>query len=108
MGKSDISVCTVCGKPYKTCLSCKGLNITKPWRSITDTVNCYKIFLVLNQYNNHHITKEAAKRQLEEIPFIKKDLKQSIQNEIDAIMAKFCFSKADHDKYKMIWNNHEE
>jgi len=57
-----------------------------PWRSIADTAECYKIFLVLSQYNNHHITKETARKQLAEIPFVKEDLKKSIQEEIHRIM----------------------
>lgn len=87
MNNSDLAVCTVCGKTYKTCLSCKNLDVTKPWRSITDTVDCYKIFLIISQYNNGYITKDEAKQQLGAISFNKKDLKESVQNKITEIMS---------------------
>lgn len=86
MGK-DMATCIVCGKTYKTCLSCRHLDIIKPWRSITDNVTCYKIFLVVSQYNSGHITKEEAKRQLHELKFDVKELKPSIQKSITEIMS---------------------
>lgn len=84
MGK-DMATCIVCGKTYKTCLSCKHLDVIKPWRSIADNVVCYKIFLVVSQYNSGHISKEEAKRQLNELKFDVKELKPSIQNSIAEI-----------------------
>lgn len=103
MSKTDMAVCTICGRNYKTCLSCKNLNITKPWRSITDTVECYKIFLAVSQYNNGYISKDEAKRQLEEISFNIEDLKESVQAKIAEIMsvpesAKKIVSKSSADK----------
>lgn len=87
MANLDTAVCTICGKTYKTCLSCKHLDVTKPWRSITDTVDCYKLFLILSQYNNKHINKEDARKQLEGVSFNRKDLKKSVQSQIEEIMS---------------------
>lgn len=86
MGKITKATCVVCGKEYDVCLSCKDQNKIKPWRSIADSAECYKIFLVLTQYNNGYVTKEEAKKQLETITFNKKDFKESVQEKINEIM----------------------
>lgn len=83
--KNDTAVCVVCGKHYKTCLSCRNQKL-KPWRNIADSINCYKIFLTLSQYNNHHISKDEAKRQLETISYNKNELKESVRDEITKII----------------------
>lgn len=85
MSNSDMSTCVICGKKYKTCLSCKDMVTIKPWRSITDEIGCYKIFLVLSQYNNGYIDKEKAKSQLEQIKYNEKDLKESVLKTINEI-----------------------
>jgi len=35
-----------------------------PWRSIVDTVDHYKIFLIISDYTNKNITKNEAKNEL--------------------------------------------
>ena len=87
MGKTTKAVCAICGRKYDVCLSCKDQNKIKPWRSITDTVDCYKIFLVITQLNNGYISKEEAKSQLEQITFNKNDLREDVRNKVDEIMS---------------------
>lgn len=86
MSKSNKATCIVCGKEYDVCLSCKDQNKIKPWRNITDNVNCYKIFLALTQYNNEYISKDEAKKQLDGIVYNKAELKESVQAKIDEII----------------------
>lgn len=52
--------CSICGKPYHICNSCEEQKAFKPWRTITDSVNCYKIYTAISEYNNKYITKEEA------------------------------------------------
>lgn len=85
MSNSDMSTCVICGKKYKACMSCKDMVTIKPWRSITDKIDCYKIFLVLSQYNNGYIDKEKAKSLLEEIEYNEKDLRESVLKTINEI-----------------------
>nr|DAO66548.1 MAG TPA: hypothetical protein [Caudoviricetes sp.] len=61
-GKNN-ATCSICGKPYELCRSCSSLNF-KSWRAVTDDINCYKIYLILAEYNDtkDHIT---AKQRLE-------------------------------------------
>ena len=87
MNSSDMSTCIICGKKYETCLSCKDLDVIKPWRSVTDCVEHYKIFLIISQYNNGYIKKDEAKKQLEDIKYNIDELKASIQDKIKEIMS---------------------
>lgn len=87
MNNSDMATCIICGKNYKACLSCKDQDVIKPWRNITDSVEHYKIFLVISQYNNGYLKKDEAKKQLENINFNEKELKESVQDKIKEIMS---------------------
>ena len=58
MSEKFNSVCDICGKPYRVCNSCKDIKSFTPWRTITDTMDHYKIFLVLSNYTN---TKDRAR-----------------------------------------------
>lgn len=84
---ADMSTCVICGKQYKTCLSCQQEISLKPWRTITDEINCYKIFLVLSQYNNGYIKKDEAKKQLEKIRYNESELRESVRTTIKEIMS---------------------
>lgn len=95
MSNQEKATCVVCGKQYKVCLSCKDQIRLKPWRSITDTIDCYKIFLAITQYNNGYISKDEAKKQLESIKFDEKDLSESTRNKVKEIMSG---SSAEHPK----------
>lgn len=87
MSNQETATCVICGKKYKVCLSCKDQIKLKPWRSIADTIDCYKIFLAVTQYNNGYISKDEAKKQLETIKFNKNDLSESVRNKINEIMS---------------------
>ena len=52
--------CIICGNGYHACDSCNEVKTFKPWRSLTDTVEHYKIFCVLKEYNEKFLTKEEA------------------------------------------------
>lgn len=80
------STCVVCGSEYDVCLSCKDQDRIKPWRSIADSVDCYKIFLALSQYSNGYISKDEAKRQLGQIQYNKNTLKEEVHAKVDEIM----------------------
>lgn len=66
MSKENLNAtCSICGKKYHTCVTCSEIKSFMPWRTIVDTVNCYKIFLILRDYTNKSKTKESAKADLE-------------------------------------------
>lgn len=60
------AVCGICGSKYHVCMTCKSTKTLKPWRTITDTIDCYKIYIIIHDYKNGVITKENARKMLEE------------------------------------------
>lgn len=58
------TTCSICGKPYKICSSCLEQKTFKPWRTVTDTIEHYKIYMALHGYT---ITKDKkqAKQELQ-------------------------------------------
>lgn len=58
------AVCDICGKKYHVCGACKKTREFTPWRKIADSINCYKIFMILSEYSNGHTNKETAKQKL--------------------------------------------
>lgn len=87
MANQETATCVVCGRQYRACLSCKNQIRLKPWKSITDTMECYKIFLVITQYNNGYTSREEARKQLEAIPYNEDILSESVRNKIKEIMS---------------------
>jgi arsenate reductase-like glutaredoxin family protein len=76
--------CSICGNGYHLCLTCQGSKIN-PWRSIVDSVEHYKIFIVIRDYENKYIDKDEANKLLSQcdlteldnfIPEIKDKIKE--------------------------------
>ena len=59
------ATCSICGKRYHVCSTCSETKSFTPWRTIVDTINCYKIFLIIRDYTNKNKTKDDAKKELE-------------------------------------------
>lgn len=60
------ATCAICGKKYHICHSCENIQSFAPWRTITDSRACYKIFLLLNSYSNGYTSRQEAKEQLQD------------------------------------------
>lgn len=74
--------CVICGSKYHCCLSCKEQKAFRPWRTVTDSIEHYKLFLTLSDYNNKKITKSEAKEQLGKINYIFNELRDNIQKTV--------------------------
>jgi len=77
--------CSVCGKGYHTCDSCRNTQSFTPWRSITDTIEHYKIHLIITDYQNGYMSKEEANKKLANICFQISELKEGVQKVINEI-----------------------
>jgi hypothetical protein len=75
------ATCSICGERYRLCLSCQDSKLN-PWRSIVDSIEHYKIFIIIRDYENGYISKEEANEQL-----IQRDLTGS-ENFVPEIKAK--------------------
>lgn len=56
--------CTICNNEYEVCNTCKNQKIFKPWRTVTDTIEHYKIYLTIHGYTVTK-NKEQARKELE-------------------------------------------
>ena len=55
--------CSICGKEYDVCGVCLSQKSFRPWRTITDTMEHYKIYLAIHSYTLTK-DKEAARTAL--------------------------------------------
>lgn len=56
--------CSICGREYNFCFGCTDIKTYTPWRTIVDSIEHYKIFMVLRDFDNKYIDKKSAKEQL--------------------------------------------
>lgn len=63
-GKEINHWCVLCGTGYHACDTCNKEKTFTPWRTLTDTIEHYKIFMVLKDYNNKLIDRDKAKELL--------------------------------------------
>lgn len=85
MAEKNNAVCSICGKPYRMCLSCKDAIKLSPWKMHTDTSEHYKIFQIIKGYNTNVYTKEEAKYKLlnvdlEDLDTFKPNIKSIIED----------------------------
>ncbi len=65
MAENNINAyCAICNEGYYICNTCKNQNVFKPWRTVTDTVEHYKIYLAIHGYTVTK-NKELAKEELQ-------------------------------------------
>ncbi len=67
------ATCSICGKKYHMCASCKDLMALQPWKIHTDTAEHYKIYQVLLGYNTKVYDIAEAKAKLLNIDLSDKD-----------------------------------
>ena len=67
MIEKNNAVCSICGKSYYKCLSCKDLIKLQPWKSVTDTAECYKVFQVVKGFSTGLYNKNEFKSRLKNI-----------------------------------------
>ena len=64
--------CDICGKPYKVCRSCQEIKSFQAWRTVTDTLPHYIIYLTLVEYSRTK-DKSKAKEELLKCDLSEKD-----------------------------------
>lgn len=87
MAEINNAHCSICGKPYQLCNSCGNEKVLKPWRSVTDCIEHYKIYLAIHGYSLSK-NKASAKKELENCDLTGlEDFNPSIKTVIAEIMA---------------------
>lgn len=105
MQEINNATCSICGNPYRICNSCLEQKTFKPWRTVTDNIEHYKIFLAIHGYTiskNREIAKEELKTcDLSGLENFKPEIKAVIKE----IMAEPKKDKAVPKRNKQIENN---
>lgn len=77
--------CSICNEGYFLCKSCKNEKKFKPWRTVTDTIEHYKIYMAIHGYtvtkNKEQAKAELQNCDLSDIESFKPEIKSAI-NEI--------------------------
>ena len=88
MAEQINATCSICGRGYYKCLSCKDNMNLHPWKIHTDTSEHYKIFQILRGYNTNIYTKEEAKSKLQKVDLSDLDnLRENIKDLIKDIIS---------------------
>ncbi len=86
MSKEINHWCVICGNGYHACDTCNEIKKITPWKKLTDTIEHYKIFTVLKDYNNKVINKREAKKMLSGIDLSgRENFKESAKNLLNDI-----------------------
>lgn len=86
--KKNNATCSICGKGYYMCQSCKDQSRLHPWKIHTDTSKHFKIFQIVRGYSIKIYTKAEAKNKLQAVDLSDmKDFLPNIKSIIEAILA---------------------
>lgn len=77
--------CSICGRPYHKCISCRDTMTLNPWKAFCCSSNHYKVHQVIRGFNNGIYTKDEAKNKLKNIDILdienfKPHIKQIAEN----------------------------
>jgi len=107
----NITKCTICNKEYEICNTCKNQKVFKPWRTVTDTIDHYKIYLAIHGYtvtkNKEQARKELANCDLSGLESFNPEIKSAI-NEIMETPVKVKVSSKKRKEYTEVENEYNE
>jgi hypothetical protein len=91
--KSKINhYCCVCGIGYNSCDHCNGVKSYTPWRILTDSIDHYKIYIIVCDYRDKKITKDKAKEMLSHVDITGwETFKEGTKNLIAEIFQEKCY-----------------
>ena len=90
MAEKNNATCAICGEPYYVCMSCRDSLKVNPWKTHTDSANCYKVYQVVHGFSTGVYTKDEAKDKFNNIdlrklnsfrPHIKKIVKDILKED---------------------------
>lgn len=94
--------CAICGAGYHICNSCLEQKSLKPWRTITDTIEHYKIYMAIHGYTLSK-NKEVGKQELQSCDLSgMENFKPEIKTAIQEIMAEPKTEKTVSNKRKKL------
>lgn len=87
MAEKINAVCSICGKGYYMCLSCKDKMALSPWKRHTDTSEHYKVYQILHGVTTGVYSDEEAKEKLRMVDLSDLDtFYENIKNRINNLL----------------------
>lgn len=87
MAEKNNAKCSICGRDYYMCLSCKDKMSAHPWKAFCDTPTHYQVFQVIRGYNTNVYTKDEARIKLKNINLEDiEDFKPNIKEIVKSIL----------------------
>ena len=87
MAEKYNATCSICGRPYYKCISCKDTMALNPWKAFCDTAEHYKVHQVIRGFNSGVYTKDEAKNKLNNIDLFDIELfRPNIKQIVDDIL----------------------
>lgn len=90
MANKNNATCSICGKEYYACLSCRDALKANPWKIHTDTSEHYKVYQIIHGLSTKVYTKDEARTKLKNVnlddieafrPHIKEIVKDILKEE---------------------------
>ena len=80
------ATCAICGKKYHVCLSWQQERSFKPWRTVVDTTDHYKIYMAVHGYtvtkDKEMARKELSVCDLSELDSFSDNIKKAINESV--------------------------
>ena len=67
MAEKNNAKCSICGKDYYLCVSCRDSIGVNPWKIHCDTAAHYQVHQVVHGFSNGIYTKDEAKKKLKNV-----------------------------------------
>lgn len=67
MANKNNATCSICGKEYYACLSCRDSIKANPWKIHTDTAEHYKVYQIIHGFSTGVYTKDEARTKLKNV-----------------------------------------
>ena len=98
------ATCAICNTKYHMCETCKSIKSFQPWRTVTDTLPHYTIYLTLAEYTKTG-NKEKAKEELQKcdltgLETFDKDIRKVIKEIIKEKSSEVEFGKTSTKSFQ--------
>lgn len=80
------STCSICGRPYYKCISCRDAMALNPWKILCCSSQHYQVHQVIKGRNSGVYTKDEAKNRLKNIDIDIEDFKPRIKQIVEDIL----------------------
>lgn len=86
MAEKYNATCSICGRPYYKCISCRDTMALNPWKILCCSAQHYQVHQVIKGLNSGVYTKDEAKNKLKNINIDIENFKPHIKQIVEDIL----------------------